>query len=124
LDRVEGLCPALGQNADQVDGGVGVAQRGLDGGRIAQVGLHGVDLADPARRLQMACEFRAPHRDPDTVTALAERADDVPAQKTRSSENRDQGVQIRCHESIPAAQIREIAGIFSGFAIRHHVGAV
>ena len=53
--------------------------------------------ADLATRLQMACKFRPPHRDPDTVIALAERADHVSPQKARPSENRDQRVQIRCH---------------------------
>jgi hypothetical protein len=34
-------------------------------GGVAQVGLHGVDLADPAERLQMERQFRPAHRDPD-----------------------------------------------------------
>ena len=97
LHRLEGLRAALGQNADQIDGGVGVAHRGLDGGRVAQIGLHGVDLADPAERLQMPGQFRPPHRHPDAVIALGERADHVSPQKARSPENRDQRVQIRCH---------------------------
>src|SRR5229473_3823105 len=97
LHRVEGLRTALGQNADQVDGGVGAAHRGLDGRWVAQIGLHGMDLADLAERLQMACELRPTHRDPDTVVALAERADHVSPHKARSPENRDQSVQIRCH---------------------------
>ena len=75
LHRLEGLGAALGQDADQIDGGVGVAHRGLDRGRIAQIGLHGVDLADPAERLQMPGQFRPPHRDPDAVIALGQRAD-------------------------------------------------
>jgi len=67
--------PALGKNADEIDGEVGIAHRGLDGGRIAQIGLHGVDLADLAERLQVPGQFRPPHRDPDSVIALAQRAD-------------------------------------------------
>jgi hypothetical protein len=97
LHRVEALRAALGQNADEIDGGMATAHRGLDGCRVAQVGLHGVDLADLAEWLQMASEFRPPHRDPDAVVALAERANHVSSHKARSSENRDQGVQIRCH---------------------------
>ena len=58
LHRIEFLRAALGQDADQVDGGMAVPHRGLDRGRIAQIGLHGVDLADLAERLQMAGEFR------------------------------------------------------------------
>ena len=105
LHGVEGLRAALGQDADQIDGDVGIAHRGLDRGRIAQIGLHGVDLADPAERLQMPGQFRPPHRDPDAVIALGQRADHVSPQKARSAENRDQRVQIRCHErSIPAVK--------------------
>src|SRR6478609_9345239 len=77
LHRLESLRTALGQDADQIDRGMRAAHRGLDGFRVAQIGLHGMDLADLAERLQMACKFRAPHRDPDTVVALAERADYV-----------------------------------------------
>ena len=94
LHRVEGLRAALGQNANQIDGDMRVAHRGLDGRRVAQIGLYRMDLADLATRLQMACKFRPPHRDPDTVIALAERAHHVSPQKARPSENRDQRVQI------------------------------
>src|SRR5262249_35485783 len=75
--------------------------RGFDRGGIAQIGLHGMDLADPAERLQVAGEFRPPHGDTDTVLALGQRPDHMPAQKTRSAQNRDEGVLIRCHEIIP-----------------------
>ena len=94
LHGVEGLRAALGEDADEIDGDVGVAHRGLDRGRVAQIGLHGVDLADLAERLQMPGQFRPPHRHPDPVIALAERADHASPQKARPSENRDQGVQI------------------------------
>ena len=97
LHRVEFLRAALGQNADQIDGGMAVAHRGLDRGRIAQIGLHGVDLADLAERLQMPGEFRAAHRDPDAVIALGQRPHHMPPDKARSAENRDQGVDIRGH---------------------------
>ena len=76
---------------------MGIAHRGLDRGRVAQIGLHGMDLPDLAERLQMAGQFRPPHRDPDAVIALGQRPDHVAAQKARSAENRDEGVQIRCH---------------------------
>ena len=51
LDGIEGLGATLGQDADQIDGGVGIPHRRLDRSRIAQISLHGVDLADPAERL-------------------------------------------------------------------------
>ena len=97
LHGVECLRAALGEDADEIDGDVGIAHRGLDRGRIAQIGLHGVDLADPAQRLQVTGQFRPPHRHPDPVIALAERADHASPQKARPSENRNQGVQIGCH---------------------------
>ena len=110
LHGVKGLRAALGQDADQIDGDMGIAHRGLDRGRIAQIGLDGVDLADLAERLQMPGELRPPHRDPDPVIALGQRPDHVPPQKARSAENRDEGVLIRCHvRSVPAqAKIRGI----------------
>ena len=92
LHRVEPLPPSLEQDADQVDDGVGVAGRRLDRRRIAQIGLHGVDLADPAERLQMTGELGAPHRHPDAVTALGERAHHVAAEETGAAEDRDQRV--------------------------------
>jgi hypothetical protein len=88
---------ALARDADQIDGNVGIAHRGLHRSRIAQIGLHGVDLADLAEWLQMPGQFRPPHRDADPVIALTERADHASAHEPRSAENRDQRVQIRCH---------------------------
>ena len=100
---------------------MGIAHRGLDGGRIAQIGLHGVDLADLAERLQVPGQFRPPHRDPDPVIALGQRPDHVPPQKARSAENRDEGVLIRCHVVVPAGpKSGGFAGLPSAFAPRHH----
>jgi len=53
LHGVEALAAALEQDADEIDHRIGVAHRGIDRARIAQVGLDGMDLADPAHRLQM-----------------------------------------------------------------------
>ncbi len=50
---IEALAAAFGQEADQVDQHVGVAGGSLDRGRVAQIGLNGVNLADPAERLQV-----------------------------------------------------------------------
>ena len=94
---------------------MGVAHRGRNRSRVAQIGLHRMDLADLAERLQMPGQFRPPHRDADAVIALGQRPDDVAAEKARSSENRDEGVQIRCHGvSFLGVGIREIAGVFQG----------
>ena len=88
------LASALEQDADKIDHHVGAARRGLDRSRVAQVGLHRVDLADPAERLQVAGEFRPAHRDADAVAALAQRAHDVAAEKARAAIDRDQRVDM------------------------------
>ena len=90
LHRVEALPAALEQDADQVDHDVGVARGGLDRARIAQVGLHRVDLADPAERLQVAGEFRPADRDADAVAALGQRAHDMAAEEARAAEDGDE----------------------------------
>ena len=53
-----------------------------------------MDLADPTERLQVAGQFRPPHRDADAVAALAERADHMAAEETGAAVNGDQGVDI------------------------------
>ena len=80
VHRLEPLAPALEQDADEVDDRVGIARRRGDGIGVAQVRLHGVDLADPAERLQVAGQFRPAHRDADAIAPLAERADHVAAE--------------------------------------------
>ena len=67
LDGVEALPAALEQDADQIDQHIGVARRRLDRRRVAQIGLHRVDLADAAERLQVAGEVGPAHRDADAV---------------------------------------------------------
>ena len=108
LYRVEGLRAAFGQDPDQVDGDAGVAHRGFHRGRIAHIGLHGVDLANPAERLQVPGQFRPANRHPDAVTALRQRPDHVPPQKTRSAKYRDERFdwmrQIRLMSLFPAGQ--------------------
>ena len=97
LYRVKRLRAASGQDADQVDGDVGIAHRRLYRGGIAQIGLHGVDLADPAERLQVTGQFGPPHCHPDAEIALGQRPDHVSPQKARSAENRDERFLVRCH---------------------------
>ena len=88
-----------------------VAHRGLDGGRIAHIGLHGVDLADPAQRLQVPRQFRPAHRDANPVVPLGQRPHHVAAQKPRSAEYRDERFLVRCHVVNPAVKRRAMAGI-------------
>jgi hypothetical protein len=89
LHCIEGLRATFGEDADQVDHDMAVAHRGLDGSGVAHIGLHRVHLADLSARLQVARQLGPPHRNPDPVVALAERADHGSPQETRSAENRD-----------------------------------
>ncbi|BAL73347.1 hypothetical protein S23_01210 [Bradyrhizobium cosmicum] len=97
LDGVEALRATLGEDAHQIDHDIRITQRRLDRGRIPQIGLHDVDLPDLARGLQVSGQFRPPHCSTDPVIPPAQRADDIPAQKPRSAENRDESFRIRCH---------------------------
>ncbi len=94
LHGVEALAAALEQDAGEVDHHVGVARRGLDRARIAHVGLHGVDLADAAERLQMAGEIGPAHRDADAVVAFRQRAHQMAAEETGAAEHGDQLVDV------------------------------
>ena len=92
LNRLERLSAALGENADQIDHDAGAVGSGLHRGRIAHVGLDGVNLADPAQRLQMPCQFRAADADADAIVPSGQFPDHMPAQKAGSSKDRDEGI--------------------------------
>ena len=126
LHGVKGLRAALGQNADEIDGDMRIAHRGRDRGRIAHIGLHGVDLTDLAERLQMARQFGPAHRDADAIITLGQRAHDMPADKTRSAENRDQRIDIRGHVSLSQSRSNaDAAWAFpKALPIRHRLRAV
>ena len=94
LHGVEALPAALVQDADQVDDDVGVAHRRFDRTGVPHVGLHRMDLADPAERLQVSGEVRPAHRDADAVVALGQRPDQMAAEEARAAEDRDQGVVL------------------------------
>ncbi len=93
LHRIEFLPPALEQDADKIDHHVGVARGRFDGGRIAHIGLHGVDLADPSERLQVAGKFGPAHRDANAVAELGQRAYDMAAEESRAAKDGDQGFE-------------------------------
>ena len=94
LHGVETLPSALEQDADQVDDDVGVAHGRFDGTGVPHIGLDGVDLPDPAERLQVPGEVRPAHRDADAVVALGQRPDQVAAEEAGAAEDRDQRVVI------------------------------
>jgi len=93
MDSVETLAAALEQNADQIDQHLGAARRSFHGWRMAEIGLHRVDLADTTERLQMIGEIGPPHRHPDQVVPLGERPHHMAAKKARAAINRDQSVK-------------------------------
>ncbi len=101
MHRVELLPSAFGEDADQIDQHVGVARRGLDRRRVAQIGLHRVDLPDPAERLQMPGKLGPAHRHPDAVAAAGQRPHHVAAEKARAAIDGDQGVDSWLHAVIP-----------------------
>ncbi len=108
LHRVEALPALFIQDADQIDDGIGIAHRRLDRIRKSQIGLHGVDLADPAQRLQMSGQFRTAHRHPDPVIPDGQRPHHMAAEETRAAEDCDQLVEV-------ALQNHRRAGIQDGF---------
>ncbi len=92
LDGLEGLGAALGQDRDQIDDDVSVADRSCDRIRIAQIGLNRVNLPDFAERLQMPGEVGAAHGDTDAIIALGQGPDHMPSKETGSAEDRNEGI--------------------------------
>ena len=108
LHGVEALPAFFIQDADQIDHGIGIAHRRLDQIRKPQIGLHGVDLADPAERLQVPGQFRTADRHPDPVMPHGQRPHHMAAEETRAAEDGDQLVEV-------ALQNHRRAGIQDGF---------
>jgi len=59
MDRIEALAPALAEDRNQIDDGVGVGDGTIDGPAIPEIGLHRLDPADHAERLEIAGEIGA-----------------------------------------------------------------
>jgi len=79
LHRLEALLAGGKQDAHQIDDGVGPVCCCEQRLREAYIGLHGIDLPDPAQRLQMAGELRPAHGDAHTRAGLGDGADHVAA---------------------------------------------
>ena len=94
VHRVEALASPFHQHADEIDQHMRVARGRLDRGAVTDIGLHRVNLADPAERLQVIGKLRPAHRDPDTIVAPGQRAHDVAADKTRAAIDGDEGFRI------------------------------
>ena len=81
MDGVEALPAALKQMPTRlITTSASRAAASTESG-IAQIGLHGVDLADPAKRLQMPGQLGPAHRYADAVAALGQRAHHMAAEK-------------------------------------------
>ena len=89
VQGLEILPVALIEHRDQVDHGLGALQRGGDGGRIAHIGLHRMDLADAAERLQVEGEIGAAGGDADAPAIAGERANHMAADKAGPAEHGD-----------------------------------
>jgi len=94
VHRGEALMGGLVENGNQVDDGPGALYRGLDGVAVSHIGLHGIDLADIPKRLQMAGKIRAAHRDPHPVAAPGERPHHMAADEAGTAEDRHQPVAV------------------------------
>src|SRR5262249_21786109 len=93
----------LEQDADQVDDYIAAAHCSRDRRSMAYIRLNCMNLADAAKRLQMAREVRAPHRDADAILPLRQRPHHVPTEKPGAAEDSDQRIGIRfyCHRCLP-----------------------
>jgi len=69
------------QDGDEIDDMVGALHGAVHRPAHAHIGLHRLDLADIAERLQMAGKIGPPAGDPDAIAALGQRAHDMAADK-------------------------------------------
>jgi hypothetical protein len=94
LYGVETLPAPFAQNANEIDHRVGASNRRRHGRRITQIGLHGVNLTDPADGLQVKGKIGAADGDADSPTLPGERPDNMSANETRTAEDRHQPIPI------------------------------
>lgn len=84
------LAALLLHDADEIDDGVRALHRSGDRSGVAQIGLHRVDLADGADRLEEIGKVRPAHGDAHPVATLDERTHDMAADETGAAEDRDE----------------------------------
>ena len=103
LHRLEGLAPAGQEQAHQVDHGIGALRRREERGRVAHIGLHGVDLAHAAERLQMAGKLRPPHGHPHARAGLGDGPHHMAADEARAAIDGDErrAVEDNCQRTDP-----------------------
>ena len=90
IDRVEALAAGIAEDGDEVDHRIGADDGAVDRPAIAQVGLHRLNPADLAERLQVAGEIGAANRGAHAPAALEKRPHDVAAEKPGAAEDGDQ----------------------------------
>ena len=90
VDRVEALAAGIAEDGDEVDHGIGADDGAVDRPAIAQVGLHRLNPADLAERLQVTGEIGAANRGAHAPAALEKRPHDVAAEKPGAAEDGDQ----------------------------------
>ncbi len=91
--RVNGrefLLAALGENADEIDRRVGVAQRGRHRRRVAQIGLHRHNLPRTAQRLQEEGEIGPAARDAHAPAVARQSPHNVTPNEPRAAKHRHQ----------------------------------
>ena len=100
----ERLRAAFEKQTDEVDGHVGAIERGRDGRRKPEIGLHRVDLADGAHRLEIASEIRPADRGAHTPAVARHGPHGVAPDKPRAAENSGKTARLKpcgCHVLIP-----------------------
>ena len=90
----EALPPPFEQDPHQVDDDMAAARRRLDRFRVAQIGLHGVDLSDAPERLEVARQVRTADGDPNPIAVPGQPANHMAAEEPGAAENRDEGVLV------------------------------
>jgi len=89
VDGLEGLFPALVQDARQIDRKIGAGERGRDPVLVLHIAAKQLDLAHVAHGWQVVRIVRTADDGPDTVALSGEAPDDMATQEARGSEDRD-----------------------------------
>ena len=88
------------QDADEIDDGIGAVGGREQRIRKAHIGLHGIDLAHAAERLKVACELRAPHRDPHAHPGFGDGAHHMAADEARAAIDGDERPVVECYRHV------------------------
>src|SRR5579872_3379960 len=83
VDGLEGLFPALVQDARQIDREIGAGERGRDPVLVLHIAAKQLDLAHVAHGWQVVRIVRTADDGPDTVALSGEAPDDMATQEAR-----------------------------------------